>query len=148
MSDNSQSPLKQIKLTVTTIDSWQSVADTLLALDPKVILLTGNLGAGKTTFTKYLAQSLGATTEVTSPTFSIVNSYPAHDKIIYHMDLYRLESYDELFNAGIEEYFLESDAICIVEWPELIAESDLADDAIHVDITVDQEVRRVKITRE
>ena len=120
--------------TLSDLNDWQKVVDFVLNIEVKVILLNGNLGAGKTTFSKYLVKALGSENPVTSPTFSIVNVYQADERAIYHMDLYRLESYEELFNAGIEEYFYEDGALCIVEWPDLILDTDLVDGAITIDI--------------
>lgn len=83
-----------------------------------IVLLEGDLGAGKTAFVKGVVEAFGGNAnEVTSPTFTIVNQYSYGDNVIYHFDLYRIESVDELYNIGIEEYFY-SGAICFVEWPE------------------------------
>ena len=83
-----------------------------------VVLLQGDLGAGKTAFVKGIVKSFGGKAqEVTSPTFTIVNTYALSKVKIYHFDLYRIENPEELFNIGIEEY-LYGDGICFVEWPE------------------------------
>ena len=83
-----------------------------------IILLQGDLGAGKTAFVKAFIKALGASDDmVTSPTFTIVNEYNVNDKRVYHFDLYRINDINELYNIGIEEY-LYSDAICFIEWPE------------------------------
>ncbi len=84
-----------------------------------ILLLYGDLGSGKTTFTRYLVESLGGKPyQVSSPTFTIVNEYDARLKI-YHIDLFRL-SEEETEEFPFEEYF-ESDGISIVEWPERLA---------------------------
>lgn len=84
----------------------------------EIVLLEGDLGAGKTAFVKGVVEAFGGdANQVTSPTFTIVNQYNLNDNVIYHFDLYRIESVDELYNIGIEEYFY-SGAICFVEWPE------------------------------
>ncbi len=81
-----------------------------------VVLLLGELGSGKTTFTRYLVTSLGGNPrQVTSPTFTIVNEYNANIKI-YHVDLFRIEK-EEVIDLPIDEY-LESDGVCLIEWPE------------------------------
>ena len=83
-----------------------------------IVLLEGDLGAGKTAFVKGVVEALGGDgLSVTSPTFTIVNEYNLIDVTIYHFDLYRINSVDELYNIGIEEY-LYSDKVCFVEWPE------------------------------
>ncbi|WP_088825488.1 tRNA (adenosine(37)-N6)-threonylcarbamoyltransferase complex ATPase subunit type 1 TsaE [Listeria goaensis] len=86
-----------------------------------VILLEGDLGAGKTTFTKGLAEGLGITQLVKSPTFTIIREYTSGRLPLYHMDVYRLEeaSPDEL---GFDEYFL-GDGVSVVEWAHYIAET-------------------------
>lgn len=90
-------------------------AATLKAGD--IVLLTGDLGAGKTEFTKGVVEFFSKGAKVTSPTFNIVNQYNCPSQVIYHFDFYRINSEDELYAIGIEEY-LYSGAICIIEWPE------------------------------
>ena len=83
-----------------------------------IVLLEGDLGAGKTVFVKGVVDAFGGDKDlVTSPTFTIVNDYIANNKTIFHFDLYRVKDVRELYNIGIEEY-LYSDAISFVEWPE------------------------------
>lgn len=83
-----------------------------------VIALSGELGAGKTTFIQAMCRMLGVTGEVTSPTFTLVNEYFTRDgQSIYHMDLYRIEDEEELYDMGYEEY-LYSGSRCFIEWPE------------------------------
>lgn len=83
-----------------------------------IVLLQGDLGAGKTTFVKGIVSALqGNPDEVTSPTFTILNEYDLPQFPIYHFDLYRLSSPNELYNIGYEEYFY-GDGVCFVEWPE------------------------------
>lgn len=82
-----------------------------------IVCLTGDLGAGKTTFTKGIAKALECIYEPVSPTFNIVNEYPG--KItVYHFDLYRLKTIDDLYSIDIDSY-LFADGICIIEWPEI-----------------------------
>ena len=84
-----------------------------------VVLLTGDLGAGKTTFVKDVVSALGCDDLVTSPTFTLLNTYNAKFPV-YHFDMYRLSSAEEAMNVGFEEYFDKNtlDGVCFVEWPE------------------------------
>lgn len=83
-----------------------------------VISLVGDLGAGKTTFTKGVARGLGIMDNVTSPTFTILNEYVGEEKKLYHFDFYRIEDPDELVELGFEDYFPSADGLTIVEWAE------------------------------
>lgn len=83
-----------------------------------VISLVGDLGAGKTTFTKGVARGLGIMDNVTSPTFTILNEYVGEEKRLYHFDFYRIEDPDELVELGFEDYFPSADGLTIVEWVE------------------------------
>lgn len=82
-----------------------------------VIGLSGELGAGKTQFVKGLARGLGATDRVHSPTFALVNIYSSGRLDLYHLDLYRLETPQQILSAGLDEYF-EPEGISVVEWVE------------------------------
>lgn len=89
-----------------------------------ILLLEGELGAGKTTLVKGLAAGLGISYEITSPTFTLMNIYPVNsDKIktLVHIDTYRLKDEEELTEIGVEDYLGKPDALCIIEWPEKIA---------------------------
>ncbi len=97
-----------------------------------VIAYTGDLGAGKTAFTRGLASGLEIPERVTSPTFTIVNEYEGGRLPLFHFDMYRLGSADELFDIGWEDY-LARGGICAVEWSENIEEA-LEDEPIRIDI--------------
>ncbi len=97
------------------------------------ILLSGQLGAGKTVFTRGIAQGLGVKDYVKSPSYTLVNEYEGR-LLVYHMDLYRLESHEELEDLGYEEYFYGK-GVTIVEWGER-AGSLLPDDSLKVCIEV------------
>ena len=88
----------------------------------EVIAYTGDLGAGKTAFTRGLARGLGITDRVTSPTFTIVNEYEGGRLPLFHFDMYRLEDSDALFDIGWEDY-LERGGVCAVEWSENVADA-------------------------
>ena len=83
-----------------------------------VLLLEGDLGAGKSELTRGIARGLGVTETVTSPSFTILNVYESGRCPLYHFDWYRLESADELYELGMDEY-LGGDGIAVVEWPEM-----------------------------
>lgn len=87
-----------------------------------VIAYQGDLGAGKTAFTRGLARGLGCTEQVTSPTYTIVNEYITGKIPLFHFDMYRLRSADDLFDIGWEDY-LERGGVCAVEWSENVAEA-------------------------
>ncbi len=87
-----------------------------------VIAFQGDLGAGKTAFTRGLARGLGSCDRVTSPTYTIVNEYLGGKMPLFHFDMYRLGSSDELFDIGWEDY-LERGGICAVEWSENVSDA-------------------------
>lgn len=84
-----------------------------------IVILSGQLGAGKTKFVQGILEYFGLEKEISSPTFTIVNEYNANPFNIYHFDLYRLSDIDEFFDIGGEEY-LTSGGICIIEWGEML----------------------------
>ncbi len=99
-------------------------------LKPKdVVVLTGELGSGKTKFTEGFLSYFGLENEISSPTFTIVNEYKKNDLNIYHFDVYRLSDSSEFYEIGGEEYF--ENGICLIEWGELIEDA-LPNDYIHI----------------
>lgn len=95
-----------------------------------IIVLTGELGSGKTKFTQGFLEFFGLEKEISSPTFTIVNEYNAPNNLnIYHFDVYRLSDIDEFYAIGGDEYF--ENGICIIEWGETIKEA-LPKDYIHI----------------
>tara|TARA_B110000208_G_scaffold92139_1_gene115886 strand:- start:143 stop:511 length:369 start_codon:yes stop_codon:yes gene_type:complete len=101
-----------------------------------IYLLHGNLGAGKTTWVKYLVSHLGGDArQVDSPTFSLVNTYEVNGTQIHHFDLYRLESLEEIEDIGFMEY-IDSGNLCIIEWPEKIAEFLPTEDILTLNISL------------
>lgn len=108
--------------TITQLKEWQNIVNEITPqLKHNILLLKGNLGAGKTTFTQFLLKELGSRDEVNSPTYSIVNEYNTPKGKIYHFDLYRLKNIEEVYDIGIEEY-LDNAFLCIIEWPEVYEE--------------------------
>ena len=85
----------------------------------KVLLFDAAMGMGKTTLIKAIVKTLGSNDTVSSPTFSLVNEYQLEDNSIYHFDLYRVETEEELYDFGIEDY-LNRGAWLLIEWPEII----------------------------
>jgi len=106
--------------------------------DYTIFAFTGEMGAGKTTFIMQLCRTLGVTEDLAgSPSFSIINEYRSDTtaELMYHFDLYRLESLEEAFDIGIEDYF-DSGALCFIEWPDRVADI-LPEDTVSVHVAVD-----------
>ena len=82
-----------------------------------VLALCGELGAGKTHFVKGVADGLATTTEITSPTFTLIHEYIGGRLPLYHFDFYRLEDEDEALKIGLDEY-LDGDGVCVIEWAD------------------------------
>ena len=97
-----------------------------------VIALTGDLGTGKTTLTKAVAEGLGIKETITSPTFNIVKQYDSGRLPLYHFDVYRIGDIEEMYELGYEEYFFGR-GVCIIEWAELI-EDIIPDNAVKIQI--------------
>ena len=137
-----------MQITTHSADETQALGQKLASrLAPgDVIAYFGDLGAGKTAFTRGLAQGLGITDPVTSPTYTIVNEYLSGRIPLFHFDMYRLSSSDELFDIGWEDY-LSRGGVCAVEWSENV--EDALQDAIRVNIEKDADepdTRHITIT--
>ncbi len=105
---------------IIQLSELKAAADTLLKEWPaeKVFVFIGEMGVGKTTFIKRICEALGSKDGVSSPTYALVNEYQG-DRKIYHFDLYRLNDIEEALDIGFTEY-LEEDAICLIEWPQIV----------------------------
>lgn len=113
---------KTMDFSIKHIEDWQNIVEQILPkIKHNILLLRGNLGAGKTTFSQILVAQLGSTDEVSSPTYSIVNEYDSPKGKIFHFDLYRMKSLEEVMDIGIEEY-IENSFLCIIEWPDIYEE--------------------------
>ncbi len=110
-----------------------------------VFAIHGDMGAGKTTFIHAVCEAMGVSDNISSPTFSIINQYKTTDnKIIYHMDLYRLKSEEEAINSGVEDCLFSGNT-CLVEWPE-ITPGIFPYDTLHLYITaLDNNTRGIKV---
>ena len=138
--------MKQIM--IPTAEALPEAAHEFLGLmdDATVFAFDGEMGAGKTTFINALSRALGVEDDPTgSPTFSIVNEYRSDTtaELIYHFDLYRIENLEQAFDIGVEDY-LESGAVCLLEWPDRI-EDILPDDTVRVNITVNPDGSRTVV---
>jgi len=131
-------------ITIFSLQDLDHAAERFLKLagGHKVIGFSGELGAGKTTFIQAICRKLGIEVDVNSPTFSLVNEYfsPSGDSV-FHFDLYRIETLDELFDMGYEEYFY-SGSMCLIEWPEKASEL-IPEDALRVKIKILEDESRI-----
>ncbi len=118
------------------------------AFPGQIITLDGELGCGKTVFAKGFAKGLGIEEPVTSPTFTIVQTYETGRLPLYHFDVYRIEEPEEMYECGMDEY-LFSDGVCIIEWAKNIAPV-LPNDVLGIEIKRDEktgdESRIIEIT--
>lgn len=135
---------KEYIVEVKNIDDTILLAENLEADHFKnmVICLDGDLGAGKTVFTKAFARALGIEEEITSPTFTIIKEYPDGELPLYHMDVYRIE--DKIEEIGLTDYF-NYGGVCIIEWSKMI-EDYLPKDRLDIEILVTGEnTRTIKL---
>jgi tRNA threonylcarbamoyladenosine biosynthesis protein TsaE len=131
-----------IKLTESELLHWGEQLGKS-ASPPLVITLTGELGAGKTTLARAICRGYGVEEEVTSPTYALIHEYKAPRSAVFHIDLYRLDSPDQLTNLGWDE-IVSSRSLVLVEWPER-AGSRLPDDHVPIDLDYvpDDPARRI-----
>lgn len=121
-----------------TIDLGRKIGLLLKAGD--VIAMTGTLAAGKTTITKGIAESLGVSDNITSPTFCLISEYDGSKMPLYHMDVYRLEGAEDFVNLGVED-MLYGNGVCIIEWSEKV-QSELPKKTIFMKITPSEDGTR------
>lgn len=112
----------------------------------KVVAMFGDLGAGKTAFTRGFTKGMGISSDVSSPTFALVNEYRGCGKTLYHFDMYRINGWDDLYSTGYFDY-LDEGASLIIEWSENI-EGVLPEDCVRVTITKtdDENERLIEIS--
>ena len=129
-----------------TLAEIDTIAEKILPyLQSKVVIFKGGMGFGKTTLIKTLVRALGSTDNVSSPTFSLVNSYEGANDKIYHFDFYRIKNEEEAFDIGFEEYLYSGDW-CFIEWAERV-EKYLPETYTIVElIQIDKNHRKLKIS--
>lgn len=137
--------MSETKITIASTDDLDRAAGEFVnAIDrATVFAFFGPMGAGKTTFISAIVRRLGVDPdETSSPSFAIVNEYRSDTtaELIYHFDLYRLESQAEAMDIGIEDYF-DSGALCFVEWPDKVVDL-MPEDAVRVDIVPNEDGSR------
>lgn len=135
---------KQYKFISKSEDDTKAFAKNFAKLLNKndVIVLTGELGSGKTKFVEGFLSNFGLEKEISSPTFTIVNEYRNDDIVIYHFDVYRLEDSSEFYEIGGDEYF--ENGICLIEWGELIEDA-LPKNYIHITFEKDNNDENIRI---
>ena len=133
-----------MKYTSNSVDNTNIIAADLASKmqGGEIILLSGDLGAGKTTFTKAFCKALGVTDNVTSPTFTFMREYMGKFPI-YHFDMYRVTDEDELYELGLYEYLDSENGICLIEWNKF---EDIQKPVININITrIDDTSRIIEI---
>ena len=109
-----------------------------------LLLISGNVGAGKTTLIKNYCKLIGVSENVSSPTYTLINEYDSDEGLVVHMDLYRLKNIEELNNLGVTEYF--NNRQVIIEWPEIIID-EISTNYPHINISYfDDNTRRINIS--
>jgi len=133
-----------MKIVVKSIDGLPAAAASLLGehRGVRIFAMQGEMGAGKTTFIQALCKQLSSEDNVVSPTFTLINEYKrANGESLYHFDFYRINSINEAYDFGIEEY-LTGDFYCFLEWPERIQQI-IPAEAVTVRITVEPDGSRI-----
>ena len=134
------------KIMVAGLEDLPSVAREIMENYPEETFFAfrGELGAGKTTLIKNICNFLGVKEVVSSPTFSLVNEYiNTENQVIYHFDFYRIESEEEAYDIGFEDYILSGNR-CLVEWPERI-ENLLPENRLEIEIIAQETKRKFMI---
>lgn len=131
-----------MQLELNSLEATQAFAARLAGALPEgaLVLLTGPMGAGKTTLVKFLAGALGFSGEVTSPTYTLIHEYPTDHGLIVHIDAYRMANQEELYSLGLEDYLPEARMV-LIEWgkPEVFP------DSLEIRISPQNETRQVEL---
>lgn len=133
-----------MEIKIESLDKINDAAKAFIKImgDHTIFAFRGEMGAGKTTFIKAVCEALGVDEVINSPTFAIVNEYgSANGELIYHFDFYRINSVEEAYDFGYEDYFY-SGSLCFIEWPERI-ESLLPNNTTNVHISVNSDNSRI-----
>ena len=130
-----------------TLEATQKAAAEIATMlqGTEVVAYFGDLGAGKTTFTRYLCEALGVRDEVTSPTFAMVHEYHSGPFPVYHFDMYRVEGEDSLFSTGYYDYLRRG--LLLIEWSENIREL-LPEDAWRLTLSYADEGRVIRLEKD
>lgn len=134
-------------ITVSSIDEIPAVAKDIVtfAADHRILAFFGEMGVGKTTLINSIVSHLGVEEPASSPTFSLVNEYHSETEgPVYHFDFYRIESIEEAYDMGYEEYFF-SGSYCLIEWSEKIEEL-LPEETVRVQIQRIDDVRQINLS--
>lgn len=130
-----------------TLEIGRKIGESLAGGD--IVILGGDLGAGKTTLTKGIASGLGIADTVVSPTFTLMNEYTGGRLKLYHFDAYRLRNASEAYECGLTEFFGDSCGVCVIEWWENIAEALDSYKKITVNISYkDENTRIIEIVKQ
>ncbi len=132
---------------IVTQENMHMIAQEIVDQLPKIITLSGPLGAGKTTLVQNILTILGVTEPVQSPTYAYVTTYiTAMGLKIFHFDLYRLRNVQDFMDAGFEEYLYQANSLCLIEWPDSI-ESLLTHDVCKITLQYEgTEKRHIEVT--
>ena len=137
------------RISIKGVDEMRELGlELAAALEPgDIIAMVGNLGTGKTTLSKYIAEGLGVTEALSSPTFNIVKEYRSGRLPLFHFDVYRLADSDEFIEIGGEEYFYEKNGVSIIEWADIV-EDILPEDTkyIYIEYGADENERIYRCT--
>jgi len=142
--------MNQVFITKSEAETEQFAAELAQSVDVgTIIALHGNLGAGKTVFSRGFARGLGITEPISSPTFTIIQEYPLEDSTwLFHLDLYRIQDSDAALAFGLDEYLEDPKSVMLIEWSERIPEL-LPEDTQHIYIIhKDENSREIQVSNE
>jgi tRNA threonylcarbamoyladenosine biosynthesis protein TsaE len=134
--------MKELVFHAKRLQDLHGIAGSIIkaAGNERIMAFYGQMGVGKTTLIRSVCKCLGVTTEVTSPTFAIVNEYPSDEGLVFHFDFYRINRISEALDFGIDEYF-DGGGWCLIEWPEKLEEL-LPESTVRVFLTENPDASR------